>query len=389
LRVLALTKIFPNRNNPNAMPYVPRQCAALAEQCDLQIWATVPWFPGLSMLRNSLSNIPDSDKLFGLEVKHPRFLYLPRLAMLSGASYALSIAERLWRSRKQFDVILATFAYPDGVAATALGQLLGIPTVIQVIGSDVDVASQLPTLKPQVQWSFRHAAGVIAVSSALAEKCIQLGARRGSTTAIVTGVDRRTFAPRSREAARLDLGLSINCKLILYVGRLSQEKGVMDALEAFERMPNRSDVRLAFVGDGPLLQRLRERALGRSDIIVTGSLDGAKVGDWLAACDLLTLPSYHEGTPNAVLEAFSSGRPIVATHVGGIPDICTSPVYGELVTPGAVSELTSAYERVLSTPYMPDQIAACPALCSWEENARRVLSFLQTARTACHSGLAR
>jgi glycosyltransferase involved in cell wall biosynthesis len=154
-------------------------------------------------------------------------------------------------------------------------------------------------------------------------------------------------------------------------------------------MPNRSDVRLAFVGDGPLLQRLRERALGRSDIIVTGSLDGAKVGDWLAACDLLTLPSYHEGTPNAVLEAFSSGRPIVATHVGGIPDICTSPVYGELVTPGAVSELTSAYERVLSTPYMPDQIAACPALCSWEENARRVLSFLQTARTACHSGLAR
>jgi glycosyltransferase involved in cell wall biosynthesis len=337
--------------------------------------------------------------LFGLEVSHPRFAYVPRLPALTGVSYALAIARRLQRYRKQFDVILATFAYPDGFAATALGQLLGIPTVIQVIGSDVDVITQMATLRPQVRWAFRRAAGVIAVSSALAEKCIGLGARPDATKVIITGVDREAFAPRSREAARLALGLPVDGQLILYVGRLSEEKGAIDALNAFERTRRSGDVRLAFVGDGPLLGRLRQRAVERNDVIVTGSLDGAKVSDWLASCDLLTLPSYHEGTPNVVLEALSSGRPIVATRVGGIPDVCSSPVYGELVSPGAISELTSAYERVLSKAHVPDEIASCPSLYSWDENARRVLGFLQTScstrasdprhrKDACHWGRA-
>ncbi|HEX7505317.1 MAG TPA: glycosyltransferase [Polyangia bacterium] len=374
------------------MPYVPRQCVALARQCELQVWATVPWFPGASLLKrfrstnDDISNVPRTDRLFGLDITHPRFVYLPRLVSVSGASYALSLAPKLLLHRRQFDVILATFAYPDGVAATALGQLLGIPTVIQVIGSDVDVAAQLATLKPQVRWSFRHAAGVIAVSSTLAEKCVHLGARPDSTTAIVTGVDRQVFAPRNRKTARLALGLPVDGKLILYVGRLSEEKGVIDALSAFERTRKGGDVRLAYVGDGPLLRRLRQRAVERNDVIVTGSLDGAKVSDWLAACDLLTLPSYHEGTPNVVLEAISSGRPIVATRVGGIPDVCSSPVYGEMVSPGAISELANAYERVLSRPHVPSEIAACPSLYSWDENARRVLAFVQTVcSTKCSS----
>jgi len=403
LRVLALTKIFPNRNNQNAMPHVRRQCVALARQCELRVWATVPWFPGASLLRrfrstnDDISKIPRTDRLFGLEVTHPRFVYLPRIAALSGASYTLAIAPKLLRHRKQFDVILATFAYPDGVAATALGQLMGIPTVIQVIGSDVDIVANMATARPQISWAFRRAAGVIAVSSALAEKCIRLGARPEATKVIITGVDREAFAPRSREAARLALGLPADGKLLLYVGRLSEQKGALDALHAFERMRSRKDVRFVCVGDGPLLDQFRRRAAERDDVIATGFLDGGKVSEWIAACDLLTLPSYHEGTPNVVLEAVSCGRPVVATHVGGIPDICTSPVYGELVTPGAISELTSAYERVLSKAHVPAQIAACPSLYSWDENARRLLAFLQTACStrasdpgieACHWGQA-
>lgn len=391
MRVLALTKIFPNRNNPNAMPYVPRQCAAMARHCDLKIWATVPSFPAGPLLRrfrsikDGPSTVPHADRMFGLEIAHPRFLYFPRLPLLSGASYALSIAPRLLRHRHEFDVILATFAYPDGVAATALGQALGIPIVIQVIGSDIDVAAQLPALKPQVGWSFRHAAGVIAVSSSLAQACVRLGAQPQATAVIVTGVDRQVFVPQDRKAARRRLGLPADDKLILYVGRLSEEKGVLDALRAFERLQDDANVgvrvRLAYVGDGPLLQRLQQRAAQGGDVIVTGSVDSAGVSQWLAASDLLTLPSYHEGTPNVVLEALSSGRPVVATHVGGIPDICSAPLYGELVAPGSVAALVRAYERVLSAAHVPDQIAACPGLYDWDENARRVLEFLQMARS--------
>ncbi len=385
MRVLALTKIFPNRGNPNAVPHIRRQCEALARHCELQVWATIPWFPAASLLKrlrysnDNISQIPSNDQLFGLAVSHPRFPYVPRLAALTAASYALSVAGPLRRYRTQFDVILATFAYPDGVAATALGQLLGIPTVIQVIGSDIDVVAQKAAIRPQVGWAFRHGAGVIAVSSALAEKCIRLGAKSDSTKVIITGVDREAFRPRNREAARRALGLPVDGKLILYVGWLAEHKGASDALRAFERIRNGEGVRLAYVGDGPLLGRLRQRAAEGRDVIVTGSLDGAKVSHWLSACDLLTLPSYHEGTPNVVLEAISSGRPVVATRVGGIPDVCSSPIYGEVVTPGSIPELARAYERVLAKPHVPDEIAACPSLCSWDESARRVLAFLQTA----------
>jgi len=365
------------------MPHIRRQCVALAQQCELQVWATVPCIPAASLLKrchptnDDIAKIPPTDKLFGLEVKHPRFFYVPRLPALTGTSYAIAMARKLWRCRKQFDVILATFAYPDGVAATALGQLLGIPTVIQVIGSDVDVIARMATVRPQVRWSLRRAAGVIAVSSALEKKCIRLGARHDATKVVITGVDREAFAPRDRGVARSALGLPADGKLILYVGRLSEQKGALDALHAFERMRSRDDVRFVCVGDGPLLDQFRRRSAERNDVIATGFLAGAKVSDWIAACDLLTLPSYHEGTPNVVLEAVSSGRPVVATHVGGIPDICSSPIYGELVKPGAVSELTSAYERVLSRTHVPEEIAACPSLYGWDENARRLLAFLQ------------
>lgn len=385
MRVLALTKIFPNRNAPNAMPYVPRQCAALREYCDLQVWATVPWFPGASLLSRfgsvgaDASNIPRTDRLYDLEVAHPRFLYVPSLPSLSAGSYALSLAPRMLKHRGQFDVILATFAYPDGVAATALGQALGIPVVIQVIGSDVDVAAQRPALRPQVGWAFRHAAGVIAVSSALARESVRLGAHPESTAAIATGVDRQLFVPRSREAARRARGLPIDAKVILYVGRLAEEKGVLDALSAFECVRRDGEVKLVYVGDGPLLAHLRQRASERKDVIVTGSVDSTAVSEWIAACDLLTLPSYHEGTPNVVLEALSSGRPVVATNVGGIPDVCSAPLCGELVAPGSIAALASAYERVLSATHEPEQISACPALYDWDENARRVLDFLQMA----------
>ena len=374
------------------MPTILRQCEALASRCDLQVWATIPWFPGVPLFRHlrhateKVSKIPRVDNLFGLKVNHPRTFYIPRMAFSSAAGYALSIARELIRCRKQVDVILATFAYPDGVAAIALGQLLGIPTVVQVIGSDIEVVAKMGTVRPQVRLTFPRAAGVIAVSSTLAEQCERLGAKREMIQVIVTGVDRGAFAPRSREAARSLLGLPAECKVILYVGRLSEQKGALDALRAFEHLQTEGDVRLAFIGDGPLRGQLQGRAAVRSNVIVTGSLDGKEVSTWLAACDFLTLPSYHEGTPNVILEALSSGRPVVATRIGGIPDVCCSAAYGELVSPGAIEELTQAYKRVLSSKYVPEEIAACPSLYGWDENARRVLDFLHRA---CNSGSTR
>ena len=95
-----------------------------------------------------------------------------------------------------------------------------------------------------------------------------------------------------------------------------------------------AQVKLVLVGDGSLRGRCEQQAAalpGR--IIVAGGRPLDEVGRWVAAADLLTLPSWNEGTPNVVLEALASGRPVVATRVGGIPAVIDGPRLGELVEP--------------------------------------------------------
>jgi glycosyltransferase involved in cell wall biosynthesis len=351
------------------------------------VLATLPWFPGASWLRrfrvrsDDPAKVPFEENLFGLDVKHPRALYVPKLVLPSGVGYAASLFRHVAALRGKSDVILSTWAYPDGFAAILLGQLLHIPTVVQVIGSDMDVISKMRSARVQMRLAFPRAAGVIAVSSHLAQECFSLGAKKDRTHVIVTGVDRDAFMPRDKVAAKAALGHPAASKLILFVGRLSVEKGAADALGAFEKLQQRlPEARLVMVGDGPLLSSLRGRAASSNGrIVVTGPRAEGEVSQWLSACDLLTLPSYHEGTPNVILEALSSGRPVVATRVGGIPDLVSDPKYGELVDPGTVEELSEAIFRVLSRRHDAAQIAACPNLYAWEENARRVLDLLNEA----------
>jgi teichuronic acid biosynthesis glycosyltransferase TuaC len=387
VRVLALTQVFPNGQSPHSVPHIRRQCVALSRQCDLSVLATLPWFPGASWLRqfrarqDDPAKIPFQEHLFGLDVRHPRALYVPKLVFPSGISYAVSLSRTVAAYRGRVDVILSTWAYPDGFAAILLGQLLRIPTVVQVIGSDMDVIGRMPSARVQMRLAFPRAAGVIAVSSHLARECMALGAREETTRVIMTGVDRDAFAPRDKLAARSALGQPATAKLILYVGRLSVEKGAADALTAFEMLGRKiPEARLVLVGDGPLLSSLRTRAAtSEGRIVVAGPRPESEVSRWLDACDLLTLPSYHEGTPNVILEALSSGRPVVATRVGGIPDLVSDRKYGELVEPSAVENLANAIFHVLSREYDAEQIRSCPSLFGWAENARQVLDLLREA----------
>jgi teichuronic acid biosynthesis glycosyltransferase TuaC len=384
VRVLVLTQNFPNGQSPNALPTTRRQCVALSQQCDLQVMATVPWFPGASLLRkfrwspDDPAKIPFEETLFGLDVEHPRALYIPKLVFPSGISFAASLYRHVAARIGKVDAILSTWAYPDGFSAILLGRLLHIPTVVNVIGSDIDVVCKMPSVRAQMRLAFPMAAGVVAVSSHLAQECMALGARKDRTRVIVTGVDRELFAPRDKLAARASLGQPAHTKLILYVGTLSAEKGAADALAAFDRLRQRNaDVRLVLVGNGPLLPSMQARAAGSEGrVVAPGGLPEAEVSRWMAACDLLALPSYHEGTPNVILEAMSSGRPVVATRVGGIPDVVSDLKYGELVAPGAIEDLADAILRVLSREVDAGQIAQCPNLYGWPEFARRVLALL-------------
>jgi glycosyltransferase involved in cell wall biosynthesis len=137
----------------------------------------------------------------------------------------------------------------------------------------------------------------------------------------------------------------------LYVGRLAEEKGVLSLVAAMAILRRqRSDVKLYVVGDGserPKAEQLVAENGLTDDVVFLGSRDHQQVASWIGASDLLCLPSLREGCPNVVLEALASGRPVVGTKVGGVPDLIDSR-NGRLVPPHQPEALSAALNEVLN-----------------------------------------
>jgi teichuronic acid biosynthesis glycosyltransferase TuaC len=387
-RVLILTKVFPNQGEPLAAAFNRQQFAALARMADVEVLAPVQWFPGAAALGERTgagrrARLPDYEWTDGLFVRHPRVFHLPRIDYSAAAAlYVASLYPLVRRLRGRFDVILGSFVYPDGIAATWMARLLRLPSVIYALGSDINVAPKIPGVTAQLAYTLPRASRIVAVSRDLAEKTIALGAPRERTVLVPNGVDRSLFFPRDRLAARRALGQPESGRLILYVGRVEPAKGILELLRAFTRLaaePQISDVRLAIVGDGSLRAECQAAAAtlgGR--VLVVGGRPLEEVSSWVAAADLLTLPSHNEGTPNVVLEALAAGRKVVATTVGGIPDLVTSLALGVLVPPRDDVALGEALRRVLAEPGDPAEISAAGPV-TWEESARQLCEVLRAA----------
>jgi len=191
----------------------------------------------------------------------------------------------------------------------------------------------------------RRASAIVAVSTGVADKLIRNGA---SPTLVHVIRNAMSSASRTvdRVEARQRLGLG-DGQQIGWIGRLSSEKGPDVMLAAMAQLTN-LDTNLSFLGDGPDLARLTQRAeeMGIADRVrFHGRVPGA--ASLLRAFDVIALSSRTEGTPMVILEAMSRRVPIVATLVGGIPDTL-SPAEALLVPPDDPSALASAITSALA-----------------------------------------
>ena len=139
---------------------------------------------------------------------------------------------------------------------------------------------------------------------------------------------------------------------ILCVGRLSHEKGHLVLLDALSAIVKQGlDIRCTLVGDGPMRGRIevRIRELDlQNRVTLTGSLQPAEVAGLYPAASVVVLPSLSEGVPVVLMEAMSHGRPVVATRVGGIPELVENGESGLVVSPGDACELAKALHRLLT-----------------------------------------
>ncbi len=387
MRVLVMTKIFPNRLEPLSSPFNRRQFAELGKLCNVEVLATIPWFPGAPAFRRwsnagRLTKVPASDTIDGLPVRHPRYLLLPKVGhSIAGPLYAASLAPTALALRKRVDLVLGSWAYPDGFAAVVLADLLGVPAVVKLHGSDMNVVAHLRGPRKRLAWALPRAERVIAVSAALAEQARALGVAPERVDVVRNGIDRNTFRPRDRAEARRSLGLDPEESIVLYVGHVTRPKGALDLVRAFESAgPRLKNARLAMVGDGADAAECvaLARELGVKATFA-GSRPHSEVATWLAACDLLALPSWNEGMPNVVLEALASGRPVVASRVGGIPEVVDSDVAGALVPAQDAVALGRALELVLSREHDPERISSSLRVPDWHESARSLHQSLLEA----------
>jgi glycosyltransferase involved in cell wall biosynthesis len=355
LRLLTYTTLYPNPQQPRHGIFVEQRLRQLVRsgQVASHVVAPVAW-----LVRDvSVRRIPAHEERHAIPIDHPRYAVVPKVGMSIApallAASTLRALERVRAAGHDFAAIDAHYLYPDGVAAAWLARRLGKPLVLTARGSDVNLLPLYALPRRQILWATRRAAAVITVSRALEERLVALGVPADRITTLRNGVDLELFRPGDRAAARSVLGLA--GRTLLSVGHLEPNKGHHVVLEALAALPGTT---LVIAGDGPQAGSLRALAhrLGLADRVrFVGTLPQQELPSWYGAADALVLASSREGMPNVVLEALACGTPVVATAVGGIPEIVSDQAAGVLMVRRDARALVEALEALFRTP--PDRAA--------------------------------
>jgi glycosyltransferase involved in cell wall biosynthesis len=262
----------------------------------------------------------------------------------SPAKYAALTARALAAARRfRPEAVYGHFLFPAGAAAVAAAYASGARLVVTAHGRDVRNIGSVPGVASATRAVVRKAAAIIAVSDFLRRELeAKIPDARGRVHVIDCGVDVARFRHADSSAARVGLGWTGEEPFYLCAGTLDERKNVVGLADAFARLGRGS---LAFVGDGPL----RDRLAGRPGLLLAGRVPHERVPEWMAACDVLCQPSLIEPFGQTVLEALATERPVVATRIGGPPELVT-PATGVLVDPGSVGSIEAGLRAAAELP---------------------------------------
>ena len=381
LRVLTLSSLFPDATRPNFGVFVERQTLGLAAHPDvaLKLVAPVglpPWPLSRAGRYATLATLPRHEEWKGVETWRPRFVNLPGTG---GRFHAAMLTARLRpllhaiRRDFAFDVIDASFFFPDGVAAVALGRAFGVPVSIKARGADIHHWGRARGTAAQILNAGAEADGLLAVAGSMRDDMVALGMDRAKIRVHRTGVDLDRFAPRDRAAAKIALG--VDGPLVVSVGALIPRKGHDIVIDAIAALPG---VRLMIAGEGPERARLAAQIarLGLSDrVTLLGSVAHGELPALLAAADVMALASSSEGLANAWVEALASGTPVVIPDAGGARELVTAPAHGRIVARTAEA-FAAAIRALLTTPPPVAAVRAGAAGFTWEANTAALFAHL-------------
>lgn len=307
-----------------------------------------------------------------------------------------------WRAARialrpaEHDVVVShTRFFLSSAGALAYSRATGTPLLHVEHGSDfVHLSSALRTRAARAydltlgRMVLRHADAVVAVSRAAASFVQDLAGRKARV--IYRGVDRERY-DAIEPSAELSV-LAAGRPVAMFIGRLIDGKGVADLIEAFARL-REPDALLCIVGDGPRRADLEglARRHGLADrCVFLGYREETDALALIRACDIVVNPSYTEGLPTSVLEAALMSKAVLATNVGGTPEIMADGRGSMLLEPHDIDGLRSGLERLLADPDLRQQLGSAAFAEAAGRFDRRLSanSFMEVARDLVCSRLA-
>lgn len=333
MKVLLFSNLFPNPVEPERGVFTYQLVKALAKKCEVIVVCPLPWFPKSKAFKfltkwHQASQVPNEYNYQGITVYAPKYILLPKISKYLHPWF-LRVGVRRYIKRVlgkyEFDVINSHWLYPDSIAIASIAKEEGMPHVATALGCDVNRAFNDSLMLKQLQKAFKDIDGFTSVSTEMKNKIVSSGVDEDKTRAILNGVDQDLFSIQNKLECRAQLNLNSSDKTFLYIGRLSEEKGVSFLLDGFAAAVREQNVGVLYiVGDGDLREEmeLQVKALGMKEhIIFVGGVAHQEIRSWLGAADFLCLPSKREGCPNVILESISTGTPVLASRVGAIPDL--------------------------------------------------------------------
>lgn len=349
MRLLIVTSQFPIAGEPNRGRPIYQTVRELSRLAQVRVISPVASYPRWAQPRSYLYRASDEHhSVPGCDVEYVRYPALPAVSRpFNGRLCARAIAAPMRAFAP--DLVLSYWLYPDAYGAMLAARRIGAPLVVGARGSDLRVRD---AVSRRLTRPVLHAARRLLVVSEdlgrVAER--DYGAAPDRIRAIPNGCDAAIFHPADRAEARQALDLPADAEVVTYVGRLVPEKGLRELLVAAGQLrASRPRLQLVLVGEGPMHAELAAlAAAGDLPVRFAGTRPPAEVARWMCASDLVTLPSYSEGHPNVLVEALACGRPVVATPVGGIPEVVddASGVLVPVRDPAALADgLRQALER--------------------------------------------
>lgn len=294
---------------------------------------------------------------------------LRRSAHLLALPYLVSGALATLRTARtaRAGIIHAHWVVPNGPVARIASRALHQPLVVTLHGSDAHIAARHPLLRAAAGRTLRAAAAVTACSPDLADAAVALGAAPQRTSLVAWGADPARFGTGDGGRWRNQLAIPCGAPVIAAAGRTVAKKGFEVLLRAFAALEGHPKAVLVIGGEGPqrpALARLAGALGVATRVRLPGRVPWDQMPDFLAMATVFTVPSVRDATgnldglPTVLLEAMAAGRPVVASHIAGIPLVVDSERDGLLIHAGDAAALTAALARLLAEPELQTRLGS-------------------------------